>query len=315
MVIIGKKIILIALTTLIILMLGGIVIRGIVIKKQTEKRAASLNIYQPLSKTEKKATGFKYNEKKLTYDLVWSDEFNYVGLPDPQKWQFETGGGGWGNNELQFYTVGDNAYVDGEKLIITARRENAGRREVTSSRIRTARRGDWLYGKIEVRAKVPKGLGTWPAIWMLPTDSNYGGWPLSGEIDIMEHVGFDLDVLVTSVHTEAYNHTKQTHKSKSVKRAGMTDDFNIYSIEWLPDKIKFFFNDELHFTYNPRTLLNSPTYKEWPFDKRFHLLINLAYGGDWGGAQGVDYNILPVTFEIDYVRVYQSPQINALIKP
>jgi len=315
MVKIGKKIIFIALAALIILVPGGIVVRSIVLKKQIEKRALSLGIYQPLFKTEKKAMGFKYNEKKLSYDLVWSDEFNYTGLPDPQKWQFEIGGSGWGNNELQFYTAGNNAYVDGEKLIITARRENAGGREVTSSRIRTAKKGDWLYGKIEVRAKIPKGLGTWPAIWMLPTDWGYGGWPLSGEIDIMEHVGFDPDVLVTSVHTEEYNHIKQTHKNKSVKRAGMTDGFHIYSIEWLPDKIKFFFDDELHYTYNPSTLLNSPTYKEWPFDRRFHLLINLAFGGNWGGLRGVDYDILPVTFEIDYVRVYQSPQINALIKP
>jgi beta-glucanase (GH16 family) len=284
-------------------------------KKKTEQ-AEYINtspiIVEPIFKLEVKAVGFDYDETKLTYELVWSDEFNYTGIPDPEKWECETGGHGWGNNELQYYTSNKNVHVDGEKMIITARHENEGNREVTSTRIRTAKKGDWLYGKIEVRAKVPTGLGTWPAIWMLPTDWAYGGWPASGEIDIMEHVGFDPDVLVTTVHTEAYNHGIQTQKGKSVRRTGMTADFHVYAVEWLPDKIKFIYDGELQYTFNPSMLKDSPTYKEWPFDRRFHLLINLAFGGNWGGARGVDFNILPVTYEIDYVRVYQSPEITAL---
>jgi beta-glucanase (GH16 family) len=256
--------------------------------------------------------GFKYDEEKLNYELVWSDEFNYSGAPDPKKWENQVGGHGWGNNELQYYTNGDNVYADGEKLIITARKENAGGREVTSARIRTANKGDWLYGKFEICAKVPLGLGTWPAIWMLPTDKKYGEWPASGEIDIMEHVGYNQDTLVMSIHTEAYNHVKQTQKGKSVKLSGMTDNFHVYAVEWLPDKIKYFYDGKLQFTYNPGALKENPTYKEWPYDRRFYLLINLAFGGNWGGARGVNYDILPVKYEIDYVRVYQSPEITAL---
>ena len=256
--------------------------------------------------------GYIYDEGSLNYELVWSDEFDYDGPPDPAKWTCETGGNGWGNNELQYYTNGSNVRVENGKMIITARSESMGGRDVTSTRIRTAKKGDWLYGKIEVRAKIPSGLGTWPAIWMLPTDWVYGNWPASGEIDIMEHVGFDPDVLVTSVHTETFNHSIHTEKNKSVKRPGLINDFHVYSIEWLPDKIKFFYDGELQFAYEPSLLVENPGYREWPFDRPFHLLINLAFGGNWGGARGVDYNILPVDYEIDYVRVYQSPEITAL---
>jgi beta-glucanase (GH16 family) len=282
-------------------------------RQPSEKKSGPV-IMEPKSRREVKTMGFNYDEDKLIYELIWNDEFDYTGPPDPKKWTFETGGHGWGNNELQYYTNGNNVHVDGKQMIITARYEQFGGRDVTSARIRTAKKGDWLYAKVEVCAKVPTGRGTWPAIWMLPTDWAYGGWPTSGEIDIMEHVGYDPDVLVTSIHTESYNHGKRTQKGKSVKRQGMIDDFHVYAVEWLPDKIKFFYDDELQFTYNPSMLKENPSFKEWPFDRRFHLLINLAFGGDWGGARGVDFNVLPVTYEIDYVRVYQSPEITALTK-
>jgi beta-glucanase (GH16 family) len=268
----------------------------------------------PISRLETKASGFEYNEGNLAYELVWSDEFNYVGCPDPEKWTCETGGNGWGNNEIQYYTNGSNVHVDGDHMIITARYEKMNGREVTSTRIRTARKGDWLYGKVEVRAKLPVGRGTWPAIWMLPTDWLYGKWPASGEIDIMEHVGYDPDVLVTSIHTETYNHGIRTQKGKSVKRQGMTDGFHVYAVEWLPDKIKFFYDGDLQYTFDPNLFKDKPTYREWPFDRRFHLLINLAFGGNWGGVRGVDFNVLPAEYAIDYVRVYQSPEITALTK-
>ncbi|MDR0473083.1 MAG: glycoside hydrolase family 16 protein [Treponema sp.] len=250
-----------------------------------------------------KAKGFNYDENNLSYELVWSDEFNYVGPPDPNKWSYNTGGHGWGNNELQYYTDGANAHVDGKNLIITARKEAMDGREVTSARLHTANKGDWLYGKIEVRAKLPKGIGTWPAIWLLPTDWSYGGWDtsVSGEIDIMEHVGYEEDILYTSVHTDVF------HQNASKRRNGMTEDFHVYSVEWLPDKIKFSFDGILHYVFDPNQLSRNPTYKQWPFDKRFFLLLNLAFGGNWGGYRGVDYNCLPAIFEIDYVRVYQSP--------
>jgi beta-glucanase (GH16 family) len=264
-------------------------------------------------KFEEKATGFKYDPDGLTYELVWSDEFDYTGLPDPAKWGYDTGGSGWGNNELQYYTDDGNAYADNGILTITARAEQKSDRGYTSARLITKNKGDWLYGKIEVRAKLPTGLGTWPAIWMLPTDWEYGGWPGSGEIDIMEHVGYDEGRVHATVHTHAYNHESRTQKGNGgVTVENAVSEFHVYGVEWLPDRIRFFIDGDEVYLFTPRKLLTVPTYKHWPFDKRFHLLINLALGGDWGGAQGFDTEMLPAVFAIDYVRVYQSPEIAAL---
>jgi beta-glucanase (GH16 family) len=269
--------------------------------------------YDGQPRSSEKATGFEYDYDSLTYELVWSDEFDYEGLPDPAKWNYDTGGHGWGNNELQFYTNDGNAWADGEKLIIEARAEQMGSREYTSARLVTRQKGDWLYGRIEVRAKLPKGLGTWPAIWMLPTDWEYGGWPGSGEIDIMEHVGYDEGRIHHSIHTDAFNHMIGTQKgSGGVTIPTATEEFHLYAIEWLPDRIHFFVDDRLIYTYDPSLYVPAVTYRHWPFDKRHHLLINIALGGDWGGARGFDSNMLPVVMEVDYVRVYQSPEITAL---
>jgi beta-glucanase (GH16 family) len=241
----------------------------------------------------------------MNYQLVWQDEFNYTGLPDPAKWNFDVGGHGWGNNELQFYTDGDNAWVEKGRLIIEARNENRESREITSARLTTKGKGDWLYGLIEVRAKIPSLLGTWPAIWMLPTDWEYGRWPHSGEIDIMEHVAYEPENIHTTIHTGAYNHEIGTHIGKSRVLPGATDGFHVYSVEWKEDVLVFRVDNEIQFTYRPTDHASTITDKEWPFDKRFHLLINLAFGGDWGGAKGTEPAGLPARFEIDYVRVYQ----------
>ena len=155
-------------------------------------------------------------DKNWTFEATpfWSDEFDYTGAPDPNKWGYDIGGSGWGNNELQYYTNStNNANVANGKLTITARKENVGGREYTSARLVTKNKGDFLYGRIEVAAKLPTGKGTWPAIWMLPTDWAYGDWPKSGEIDIMEHVGYDPNNVLSSVHTQAYNHSIGTQKS------------------------------------------------------------------------------------------------------
>lgn len=138
-----------------------------------------------------KAKGFEYDYSALTWELVWSDEFDYEGAPDPEKWGYDVGGSGWGNHELQNYTEGENASVADGVLTIEARKETLGGMDYTSTRLVSRGKGDWLYGRIEVCAKLPSGRGTWPAIWMLPTDWAYGDWPASGEIDIMEHVGYD----------------------------------------------------------------------------------------------------------------------------
>ena len=235
--------------------------------------------------------------------LVWSDEFNYHGLPDSTKWGYDLGGSGWGNNEAEFYTRDSkNARAENGNLIIEARKESLGGKEFTSARLVSKNKGDWKYGRIEVRAKLPRGIGTWPAIWMLSTDWKYGGWPKSGEIDIMEHVGFKKDSVFFTIHTESFSSVANTQKTKGIKIADPYNSFHVYSIEWDQQKINFLLDDSLVFSYS-----NSGNgHKEWPFDQRFHLLLNIAVGGDWGGQQGVDDTIFPRTMLIDYVRVYQK---------
>jgi beta-glucanase (GH16 family) len=240
--------------------------------------------------------------------LVWADEFDKPGLPDATKWDYDAGGHGWGNKELQFYTARrkENARVENGHLIIEARKESWEGREYTSARLVSRGKGDWTYGRFEARAKLPSGRGTWPAIWMLPTGWSYGGWPKSGEIDIMEHVGFDPDVIHTSVHTEAYNHTINTQKTATTKVSNARSAFNVYAVEWTSEEIRGFVNDRQFFTFRNEVLRDPKAdYRQWPFDKPFHLLLNIAVGGTWGGQGGVDPAIWPQRMEIDYVRVYQ----------
>jgi beta-glucanase (GH16 family) len=234
--------------------------------------------------------------------LIWSDEFDYSGLPDSTKWDYDIGGNGWGNRELQYYTSKrtENARVENGNLIIETRKEPFKGKEYTSARLKTEDLGDWLYGRIEVRAKLPPGKGLWPAIWMLPTDWEYGNWPASGEIDIMENVGFDPQRIFFTIHTELYNHTKGTQKSTSILLDDPYTTFHIYAAEWFDDHIDLYCDDTLRYTFNNENTGS----KTWPFDQRFHLLLNIAVGGSWGGAQGIDTTIFPQKMIVDYVRVY-----------
>ena len=232
----------------------------------------------------------------------WADEFDYTGKPDVLKWGYDIGGDGWGNNELQYYTDNiKNASVADGLLTITAIREPTVGREYSSARLISKNKGDFLYGRIEVKAKLPAGKGTWPAIWMLPTDWAYGGWPKSGEIDIMEHVGFDPNKVHITVHTEAYNHSIGTQVGKSRIVTNAISEFHLYRIEWTPLKILGYIDDQLLFEFKN----DGKGYAYWPFDKRFHLLLNIAVGGNWGGQQGVDNSIWPASMQIDYVRYYK----------
>ncbi|MFT4758741.1 MAG: beta-glucanase (GH16 family) [Paraglaciecola sp.] len=242
------------------------------------------------------------------WQMVWSDEFDYEGLPDTKKWSYDVGDGcpnvcAWGNNELEHYTKDSlkNARVENGHLIIEAHKELIGNSRYSSARLVSKDKGDWKYGKIKVRAKLPSGIGTWPAIWMLSTDWEYGGWPESGEIDIMEHVGYDRDTVVGTVHTKAYHHSIGTHQNGKIAKADFEENFHIFVIEWSEDKIDFFTDGEKYFTFENE----KKTFNEWPFDKRFHLILNLAVGGNWGGKMGVDEKIWPQKMEVDYVRVYQ----------
>lgn len=240
------------------------------------------------------------------WTMIWNDEFDYQGLPDPSKWNYDTVGNayGWGNNELQFYTTSReaNAFANGKYLHIKALKEKFRGFEYTSARLTTKGKGDWLYGKMEVRAKIPGGVGIWPAVWMLPTDWEYGGWPHSGEIDIMEHVGYEPDSVFVTVHTGAFNHGINTQVGVGKYMPGCEDQFHIYSIEWFENRIDFFIDGGKVFTFE-NSLMGKA---EWPFDKRFHLLLNVAVGGNWGGQKGIDDSIFPASMIIDYVRVYKQ---------
>ena len=233
---------------------------------------------------------------------VWADEFDGTGLPNAAKWDYDLGGSGWGNNELEYYTnTINNAKQENGKLIITARKEDVGGRNYTSARVVSRQKGDWLYGRFEIKAKLPAGKGTWPAIWMLPTDWEYGAWPKSGEIDIMEHVGYDLNNIHITTHTELYNFKINTQKTATKVIDNATTQFHLYRIDWTPYAIRGYIDDQFLFQH----INEGKGAGAWPFDKRFHLLLNLAVGGDWGGAQGVDAAAFPTAMEIDYVRVYK----------
>lgn len=184
----------------------------------------------------KDSNGSSGNEPDPHWELVWSDEFDATGLPDPAKWGYDVGGSGWGNNELQYYTENNpnNARVMNGRLIIEAHRENFGGNEYTSARLVTRGKGDWIFGRFEINAKLPSGRGTWPAIWMLPTQWSYGngGWPDNGEIDIMEHVGYDPGVIHASIHTHLYNWPAGTQKTAIINIPDAETAFHTYTLEW-----------------------------------------------------------------------------------
>ncbi len=243
------------------------------------------------------------------YELIWSDEFEYEGHPDSSKWSYDAGDGcpdlcGWGNNELQYYTEDrlKNARVENGNLIIEAHKEDFKSSSYTSARLLTRDRDAWTYGRFEIKAKLPSGRGTWPAIWMLPENWEYGGWPESGEIDIMEHVGHEPERIYATVHTEAYNHVQGTQDTDTLQVPDAEQNFHVYTLEWTPQTIIWYVDGEQYSSFDNE----NATYKEWPFDRPFHLILNIAVGGNWGGAEGVDENIWPQQLVVDYVRVYQN---------
>lgn len=234
--------------------------------------------------------------------LVFSDEFDVDGSPDDSKWNYDSGTGdwGWGNNEAQYYTNRtDNVKVEDGILKITAKKESYLGSEYTSTRMKTQGNFSFTYGKVEVRAKLPVGIGTWPAIWMLGSDFLSNTWPSCGEIDIMEHVGYDQGKIHSSLHTTsssgATNNTGETYLSD------VSTAFHVYGVEWTSEEIIFTVDGIVHYTYDPSNK-NSST---WPFDSDQFIILNIAMGGNWGGLNGIDPNFTESTMEIDYVRVYQ----------
>ena len=240
--------------------------------------------------------------------LLWSEEFNGNDW-DQSVWYPELGASGWGNNELQEYTPFDrNLEVSDGTLKIHALLEGAGqnRGDYTSARLLTYQ--TFTYGRIEIRAKMPRhrGNGLWPAIWMLGDSIRNGtSWPLCGEIDIMEYVSYDPGKTHASIHTAANNHRQgNAISSGGVSLPSMEEEFHIYGLLWQEDGLIFYIDEPTNVILNvPKP--ENPTAENWPFDQPHFFLLNMAVGGDWGGAQGVDDSIFPATFEIDYVRVFE----------
>ncbi len=237
--------------------------------------------------------------------LIWFDEFEVAGLPDAERWSYDTGGHGFGNQELQYYTrkQAKNARIENGRLIVEAHKEAYENNEYTSAKLITRGKGDWTYGRFEIKAKLPAGKGTWPAIWMLSSKNNLK-WPDDGEIDIMEHVGFDPGNVHGTIHTKAYNHVLGTQKGGSIMIPDAETAFHVYTIDWTPEKIDWYVDDQKYYTVEN----TEKTYAAWPFDSNFYLILNIAVGGAWGGQQGVDENIWPQRMEIDYVRVYGNSE-------
>ncbi|MBC7532244.1 MAG: carbohydrate-binding protein [Oligoflexus sp.] len=245
------------------------------------------------------------------YQLVWSDEFNYNGLPDPAKWGYDAWEPLAVNNELQKYTTGrlENTRVEDGVLKIEARRDfYQGKYEYTSGRITTQNKFAFTKGIVEVRAKLVYGRGTWPGIFMLSNVDNYGEWPKSGEIDIMEHVGHNMDWVRSSIHCEEYNFKKFHYehlgeeKNADVYVRGVAEAFHTYKIEWTDTYISASVdNNPPHFFYKNEN--RGPI--SWPFDKDFYLILNQAVGGGWGGDKGIDQSVFPQVMMVDYVRVFQ----------
>jgi beta-glucanase (GH16 family) len=244
------------------------------------------------------------------YRLVWSDEFDTEGLPDPGRWVHEVASNrsGWANQELQYYSAArrQNSRIEKGVLIIEARQEStsafadSGGQRYTSARLVTRGRAAWTYGFFEIRARLPCGRGSWPAIWTL--GPNAQPWPDRGEIDIMEHVGFDPGVVHGTVHTKAFNHVIHTQRSAQVAIPDACTEFHRYQMTWTADRITIGHDDRNYFQFRRDA---AGGHDAWPFDTPQYLLLNIAVGGNWGGQQGVDDTIFPVRMAIDYVRVYQ----------
>jgi beta-glucanase (GH16 family) len=255
-----------------------------------------------------------------TWRLVWNDEFDTDGRPDPSRWTMEEWPARVVNDEDQAYTSRpENVLVENGRLVITARREDFEGSRYTSARLQSQGKGDFLYGRFVVRAKLPRGMGTWPAIWMLPSDpftyattcsdepdwqgsADCDAWPNSGEIDIMEHVGYQMGHVHGTVHNKAYYWAVWKQRKGRILIDDVDHAFHDYVLEWSPERIDVFVDDTRYFTY----INEGRGWESWPFDRPFHLILNVAVGGMWGrSGGGIDDGVFPQSMFVDYVRVYE----------
>jgi beta-glucanase (GH16 family) len=246
--------------------------------------------------------------------LVWCDDFDGPSI-DPNKWEFEVNGQGGGNNELQYYTDRpENARIENGSLVIEARKETYtgpdGTRDYTSARLRTLNKGDWTHGRFEMRGKLPRGQGMWPAFWMLPTDWVYGGWAASGEIDIVELIGQDPETVYGTLHfggpwpnnTSSAGVTAWGEHSYVLSGSTFNDDFHVFAIEWETNEIRWYV-DGVHYQTQTDWYSTAASYPA-PFDQAFHFIANVAVGGNWPGSPNGSTQF-PQQFLIDWVRVFQ----------
>jgi beta-glucanase (GH16 family) len=238
-----------------------------------------------------------------SFTLSWSDEFDGASI-NTNDWTFETGASGWGNNELQNYTNGNNAKIEDGKLILTVKKlnDNQGVGSYSSTRMISKGKKEFTYGKMEIRAKLPSGRGIWPAIWMLGGNIGSVSWPACGEIDVMEYVGYQPNTIHATVHTTAGSGANGNGSSKTLETA--EEEFHIYGLIWTEKEMIFYTDspENVTHTYSP----SNKTDDNWPFYKPQFFILNVAVGGNWGGAQGIDNTIFPQTMEVDYIRVYQE---------
>lgn len=239
---------------------------------------------------------------EIPYKLVWSDEFDIPGAPDPSKWAYDVGGNGWGNNEKEYYTNArtENARIENGHLVIEARKETYLGSNYTSARLLTKGKAAWTFGIFEIRAKIPSGKGTWPAIWTLSAHDPLT-WPDDGELDIMEEVGFNANVIYGTAHNKNYNGANGLQKGGNMNVPTAQDSFHVYKMEWTAHQIDWYVDSTKYFSYiDPGQGPNS-----WPYYTDFFIILNIAVGGNWGGQQGIDDSIFPQQMLVDYVRVYQ----------
>ena len=237
------------------------------------------------------------------YSLVWQDEFDKGTELNADDWTHEVKNAGWVNNELQNYVnhkTPDGQLVTevrGGKLRITCLKENG---KIYSGRVYAKVKEGWTYGYIEASIKLPKGKGTWPAFWMMPV--NFRSWPADGEIDIMEEVGYHPDYVSSSLHAKSHVHSNGTQVTHEMYCKGADGEFHTYAMEWTAENITTYVDGKVQLSYDNK----GKGRDDWPYDDPFYVIFNLAWGGTWGGSQGVDESALPATMEIDYIRVFQK---------
>lgn len=250
-------------------------------------------------------------QPKTGWTLVWSDEFSGAdgSSPDSTKWGFDTGGSGWGNNELEYYTTRtNNARIENGHLVIEARQESYGGRDYTSARLLTRGKWSWTYGRMEARIKIPRGQGIWPAFWMLGTNIDSVGWPTCGEIDIMENIGKEPGTIHGTIHGPGYSGGNGIGGPSTLSGvAAFADDFHLFAIEWQTNHIRWLVDGQEYFSVSPANL---PGGTQWVFNRPQFLLLNLAVGGNWPGNPDAT-TTFPQQMVVDYVRVYAPTTVTS----